>query len=352
MYTTFLIKSPSLSPLKMGDLLEFFYQIRCFFNKTRFIIMNAIEKFLFHCEFEKRLSEKTLKFYGVDLKQFEAYIRQHYENADISNIGKEELKQYIQFISGFKPKTTKRKIATAKAMFNFLEFEDLINANPFRKIKISIKEPVILPRVMNVEEVNLLFSVAYQELRKKSVETESYGYMEKVRDVAVLELLFGTGVRVAELCSLKYGDIGTGFSYVKVNGKGNKERCIQIVNENIKNAMKDYFSIFSFMIESQEFFFVNRLGKRLSEQSVRLMVRKYSGKCHITKNITPHVFRHTFATMLLENDVDIKYIQNLLGHSSIITTQIYTHVSSEKQTEILTNKHPRNGINVHFKKRE
>lgn len=97
-------------------------------------------------------------------------------------------------------------------------------------------------------------------------------------------------------------------------------------------------------IENHEFFFVNRLGNRLSEQSVRLMIRKYRKKSQITKNITPHVFRHTFATLLLEQDVDITYIQSLLGHSSITTTQIYTHVSSEKQTEILQNKHPRNDM--------
>lgn len=308
--------------------------------------MNAIEKFLFHCEFEKRLSEKTLKFYSVDLKQLEAYMFQHYELTDVSKIGKEELKQYIQFISGFKPKTIKRKIATAKAMFNFLEFEDFIDASPFRKVKISIKEPITLPRVMNIEEANLLFSIAYKELKKKSSVKESYGYMEKVRDVAALELLFGTGVRVAELCSLKYSDIGAGFSSIRVNGKGNKERCIQIINENIKKALQDYYSLFSSKIESRDYFFVNRLGNRLSEQSVRLMVKKYRNKCHITKNITPHVFRHTFATLLLEHDVDIKYIQNLLGHSSIMTTQIYTHVSSEKQTEILTNKHPRNDLKL------
>ncbi len=308
--------------------------------------MNAIKEFLFHCEFEKRLSEKTLRFYSIDLKQFEAYLHQHFGITDVSKIGKDELKQYIQFISGFKPKTTKRKIATTKAMFNFLEFEDLIESSPYRKVKISIKEPVVLPRVMNIDEASRLFTTAYKALKENESDKEGYGYMEKVRDIAVLELLFGTGVRVSELCSLKYSDIGAGFSSVRVNGKGNKERCIQIINANIRKALQNYFSLFLPKIECQDYFFVNRLGYRLSEQSVRLMVKKYRKKCHITKNITPHVFRHTFATLLLEHDVDIKYIQNLLGHSSIMTTQIYTHVSSEKQTEILTNKHPRNEIIV------
>lgn len=308
--------------------------------------MNAIEKFLFHCEFEKHLSEKTLKFYSIDLKQLEVYMLCQHNITDVSKTGKDELKQYIQNISTFKPKTIKRKIASAKAMFNFLEFEDLIEMSPFRKVKISIKEPIVLPRVMNVKEVGLIFTVAYKELIKSSYDKGTYRYKEKIRDVAVLELLFGTGVRVSELCSLKYNDIGADFSSIRVNGKGNKERCIQIINEDIKKALQNYYCHFSSTIESLDCFFINRLGNRLSEQSVRLMVKNYRKKCHITKNITPHVFRHTFATLLLEHDVDIKYIQNLLGHSSIMTTQIYTHVSSEKQTEILKNKHPRNDIKV------
>ncbi len=325
----------------------FFLDIRCFFITIQILItMNAIEEFLFHCEFEKRLSEKTLKFYAIDLKQLETYMFSHYKMTDVSAISKEELKQYIQFISSFKPKTTKRKIATTKAMFNFLEYEDLIDASPFRKLRISIKEPMVLPRVMNMEEASRLFSAAYNELEHDDLTKESYGHMEKVRDIAVLELLFGTGLRVAELCSLRYSDIGAGFSSVTVNGKGSKERCIQIINKSIKKALQDYFSLFSAKIECQDYFFINRLGNRLSEQSVRLMVKKYRDKCHIAKNITPHVFRHTFATLLLERDVDIKYIQNLLGHSSIVTTQIYTHVSSKKQIEILQDKHPRNSLKL------
>ncbi len=308
--------------------------------------MGVIEKFLFHCEFEKRLSSKTLKAYTTDLKQFESFLKVHYNVRDVSKVGKEELKHYIQFISTFKPKTTKRKIASAKAMFNFLEFEELISVNPFRKVRIKIKEPVVLPRVMNMQEATQLFSIAYRELSEMSDKKDCYSYKEKARDVAVLELLFGTGVRVSELCSLKYSDIGIGFSSIRVNGKGNKERSIQIINPDIKKALKNYYYLFSPEIENTEFFFVNRLGNRLSEQSVRLMIRKYRNECHITRNITPHVFRHTFATLLLEKDVDIKYIQNLLGHSSIMTTQIYTHVSSEKQTEILQNKHPRNDLVV------
>ena len=307
--------------------------------------MEVINKFLFHCEFEKRLSSKTLKAYSIDLKQYKAFL----VNRNVSDtllMTKEDLKDYLQFVSTFKPKTIKRKIATVKALFNFLEFEELIEINPFRKVKIRIKEPMVLPRVMNIQEATKIFTIAYRELDEMDDNKESYSFKEKNRDIAALELLFGTGVRVSELCTLKYNDIGIGFSSIRVNGKGNKERNIQIINKDIKKALQNYYLLFSSDIEDQKYFFINRLGNRLSEQSVRLMIRRYRTKCQITQNITPHVFRHTFATLLLEQDVDIKYIQNLLGHSSIMTTQIYTHVSTEKQTEILQNKHPRNDLMV------
>jgi len=307
--------------------------------------MQFISKFLFHCEFEKHLSKKTLKAYTIDLNQFKVFIKTR-NVEQITKVNKDDLKQYLQHISSFKPKTIKRKIATLKALYNFLEFEEIIETNPFRKVRIKIKEPLILPKVMDLQEATELFNAAYFDLSNTKHKEDSQSYKEVIRNIAVLELLFGTGVRVSELCSLKKANIGPGFSFVRVNGKGNKERIIQILNKDIITALERYHDLFSSQIKTQEYFFVNRLGMRLSEQSVRFMIRKYKEKCMFQKNITPHMFRHTFATLLLEQDVDIKYIQNILGHSSILTTQIYTHVSTEKQTDILQNKHPRNDVKL------
>ena len=200
--------------------------------------MEVINKFLFHCEFEKRLSNKTLKAYSIDLKQYKAFLVNQ-NIADILLMSKEDLKEYLQFISTFKPKTIKRKIATVKALFNFLEFEELIEVNPFRKVKIRIKEPMILPRVMNIHEATKIFVIAYRELDEIHNNKASYSFKEKNRDIAALELLFGTGIRVSELCTLKYNDIGIGFSSIRVNGKGNKERNIQIINKDIKKALQN-----------------------------------------------------------------------------------------------------------------
>lgn len=306
-------------------------------------IDEAINAFLTHCRYEKNLSEKTIKSYRIDLRQFTEYLKENKLTDQILNIEKNIIKLYLQKLSSFKPKTTKRKIASLKAMFNFLEFEEHIPISPFRKIKVRIKEPFTLPAVMNADEVGRILQSAY---KAKSLirSLNSYAYKETVRDIAVLELLFASGTRVSELCHLKTENINLSIGYIKVIGKGNKERIIHLCEKESLQSLREYFFHFSSEISKDDYFFINRLGKRLSEQSVRLMIRKYKDLCGINKKITPHTFRHTFATLLLEEDVDIKYIQNILGHSSIMTTQIYTHVNSEKQRLILSSKHPRRRI--------
>ena len=149
-----------------------------------------------------------------------------------------------------------------------------------------------------------------------------------------------------ELSNLKIINVCIDFSHIIVTGKGNKQRIIGISNSETKNILKKYYYLFQNQIYKTGFFFINRLGKRLSEQSVRFAINKYCSELNFNKKVTPHVFRHTFATLLLEEDVDIRYIQSLLGHSSINVTQIYTHVSSKKQKDIILNKHPRKHINI------
>ena len=305
-------------------------------------IHKALEDFLLHCETEKKLSSKTIKAYKTDLLQFNNFIVSQ-KIRSLSRIGKLEIKKYLQELSSFSPKTTKRKIASAKAFFNFHEFEENITSNPFRKIKASIKIPAQLPIVMTLQQVEQILTLAYQN-KNNIKDKKKYSYKERLRDIAVLELLFATGIRVSELSNLTISDFDSDFSLIIVNGKGSKERIIPITNFAVKNALTEYFKMFETDINN--YFFINRLKSRLSSQSVRLMVKRYGKDAKIQKNITPHIFRHSFATLLLEQDVDIRYIQNILGHSSINTTQIYTHVNNKKKNEILTLKHPRNELNV------
>lgn len=305
----------------------------------------SIQNFKFHCEFEKGLSKSTLKAYKIDLEQFSSFIIKEYGNVSIDQINKYQIKAFIQNISTQKAKTTKRKMATLKAMFNFLEFEEEIEINPFRKIRIKIKEPQSLPVVLTLGEIESILRLVYKRMNEIE-KTDTLYYKQTVRDVAVIELLFATGIRVSELSNLKFINVCIDFSHIIVTGKGNKQRIIGISNSETKNILKKYYYLFQEHIYKTGFFFINRIGKRLSEQSVRFTINKYCSELNFNKKVTPHVFRHTFATLLLEEDVDIRYIQSLLGHSSINVTQIYTHVSSKKQKDIILNKHPRKYIHI------
>lgn len=295
--------------------------------------------YLTHCKYEKNLNPKTLKAYEIDLRQFAQFAK-----TKGSAYCKESLQLYIiQLQKRYKVKSVKRKIASLKAFFNYLEYEEFLEANPFSKMRIKLHEPFLLPRTIPLAVVDALLHCAYQHKAPDTAGTEQY--RSDLRDIAVLELLFATGMRVSELCSLRPESVDLTEGTVKIYGKGSKERIIQIGNEDVLAAIKAYYCAFSNSIEATGWFFVNRLGHQLSDQSVRFMIKKYTDLAGIDLHITPHMFRHAFATLLLEEDVDIRYIQQLLGHSSIVTTQIYTHVASKKQRDILTAKHPRNKIN-------
>jgi integrase/recombinase XerD len=293
-----------------------------------------INQFIGHCKYQKGLNSKTIKAYRIDLRQYWTFSDE--------KIGKEALICFIEYLhKSYKPKTVKRKIATLKAFVNYLYFEEIIEHNPFLKIKTSFKQPLILPKTITLDDINKILVCAYAQF-----DCANSGYQRKTaaRDVAILELLFATGARVSEICSLKSESININDGYIKILGKGSRERVIQIENKDVIRALLDYEKTFLDSITATGFFFTNRLNNRISEQSVRLMVKKYAKMAYCKKNVTPHMFRHSFATLLLEEDVDIRYIQKLLGHSSITTTQIYTHVSTAKQKEILATRHPRNKI--------
>lgn len=296
-----------------------------------------ITQYLLHCKFQKGLSEKTLKAYKIDLKQFSAFVGEQV-------FSKELLQDYVTILfKQYKIKSVKRKIASLKSFFNYLEYEEILLTNPFEKLRIKLHEPFILPRTIPLNTIDLLLKYAYQ---RKTLAITVYQYRTCLRDIAVLELLFATGMRISELCSIKPDCINLEDGTIKIYGKGAKERILQIGNTEVLAAVREYGEAFSNTIGSSNCFFVNRLGHQLSDQSIRNMINQYADLAGIGQHITPHMFRHSFATLLLEEDVDIRYIQQLLGHSSITTTQIYTHVTLNKQRDILTTKHPRNKIKV------
>lgn len=300
--------------------------------------MEQLEKQVFmyleQCQFQKELDSKTIRAYRFDLMQFIGFL----ENNKYS-IDKEGISAYLFFLhKTYKQKTTKRKIASIKAFFHYLEYEEMLERNPFNRIRTKFKEERILPKSIPYEVIEQLFSYIYniRENIPKNREQEKL----IVRDLAILELMFMTGVRISELCNLKAEAIDLEQGLVRVYGKGGKERVIPIGNRDVVLLLKEYKKLFAEKIDA--YFFVNRWGNPLSDQAVRLMINKYTKEAGIKMHLTPHMFRHSFATLLLEEDVDIRIIQALLGHSSIVTTQIYAHVASEKKRNVLEHRHPRN----------
>lgn len=303
-------------------------------------LQEHIEKYLDYCRDQKRLDMKTLKSYGIDLKQFINF----FPSTNDSEISSESLESFIISLhKNYKPKTVKRKIASLKAFFHYLEYKEIIDRTPFNKIQIKFREPVILPKTIPLRTVENLLAAMYQQ--RTNAKTD-YQKRNSIRDIAVIELLFGTGIRISELCSLKASDINLYDRTILIYGKGSKERRIQIGNDDVVQILEEYRETFSDEIQNCNYFFVNQSGKPLSDQAVRRMINKYTSLIGIELHITPHMFRHTFATSLLEADVDIRYIQEMLGHSSINITEIYTHVAMSKQRDILTTKHPRKYFQV------
>ena len=303
-------------------------------------LQSTISSYLEYCQYQKRLDAKTLKAYRIDLRQFE----KHISTDSISCISNDILEEFISTLHKmYKPKTVKRKIASLKAFFHYLEYKDFISINPFNKIQVKFREPSILPKTIPLHTIEIFLLTMYS--RKKLADTP---YRQKciLRDIAVIELLFATGMRISELCSLRPNDINMYDRVILIYGKGAKERRIQIGNDSVVAALTDYHYAYSRDIKECGYFFVNRLNHRLSEQSVREMINKYAAIASIDLHITPHMFRHSFATYLLEADVDIRYIQEMLGHSSIHITEIYTHVAMAKQKDILMTKHPRKDLRV------
>jgi integrase/recombinase XerD len=304
------------------------------------IIKRYFDDYLDYCTYRKRLSPKTIIAYRIDLKQFFAYIDSDGTGNGGAASAKELLKSYLSFLSEtYKCASIKRKLASIRAYYNYLEDENIIAFNPVHALRAKFREEQRLPKTMLFHTVQRLLDFVYKKYSDAPRP-------ESLRDILVIEFLFATGVRVSELCSLKEEDVDVTTGKINIFGKGSKERIVQICNPEVLAKLSEYRRVFDVDIKSSGYFFINRLHRRFSEQSVRGMICNYTRKAGITQHITPKMFRHTFATLLLEEEVDIRYIQRMLGHASVKTTEIYTYVVSSKENEILMLKHPRNKINL------
>ena len=299
-------------------------------------LQDRLEHYLEYCIYRKELDFKTVKAYRIDLKQYFSFVC-------CDDLEKETIESYITDLhKKYKQKTVKRKIASVKAFYSYLEEEEMLDQNPFRKIKVKFKETIVLPRIIPREEIEQLLNYMYAYLN--GLSGTRYKYC--LRDVAVVELFFATGARVYEISNIRNDSINLNSGLIRIMGKGGKERYIQISNEAVLEILRKYYAENEKEIKKNGYFFVNNRGNRYTEQSIRLMLRKYTKKAGIETKITPHMFRHSFATYLIEEGVDVSCVQQILGHSSIKTTQIYIHVAAKKQADILRELHPRNNMNI------
>lgn len=281
-------------------------------------------------ECEKQLSPHTIKAYRIDLGQFLTFIGER-------TVSKELLSQYIKHLNcHFSPRSAKRKLASIRAFYRELEINELLEQNPFEKLRIRVHAPKQLPRTIPEHIVQGLLARAY------NVYAPDRPLI--LRDIVVLELLFSTGIRVSELCELSEGTFLFSIHSLQliIHGKGDRERVVELATPELLLLFRQYYAEFSRQIRQHDRILINNCGNPLTPQSVRRIIKKYTEGLGSPYPVTPHMFRHTFATSLLEAGVDIRYIQSLLGHSSIATTQIYTHVTAKQQSILLSENHPRN----------
>lgn len=301
-------------------------------------ISQQVPVYLDYCRYQKKLNSKTIKAYSIDLAQFFSKV-----SGTAYKALKAEIVNYITHLhKTYLPRTAKRKLASVIAFFNYLEYEEILPDNPLHKIKTKFQEPKVLPRAIPLNAIEKILSAAYENLKWAAT---SYASHKALRDVTVVEMLFATGMRVSELCSLGAQDVDLEDGRVLIHGKGAKERVLQVGNSEVLALLRQYHEENMCQIAETGCFFTGRLGLRLSEQSVRSTLSRLCEQAGVPHG-TPHMLRHSFATFLLEEDVDIRYIQRMLGHGSIQTTQIYTQVATAKQRQILELKHPRNKIVV------
>lgn len=300
------------------------------------------KEFLHNCEYTRRLDPKTLRAYRTDLQQYQAWLG----DSALSFTDKNSAGGYLEVLhQKYSPASVRRKIATLKAFYHYAEKKEY-TSNPFHKLDTSFREPRRLPRYVPLHAIQELVDAIYQAYLDAQ---SSFQKKHALKDLAIIELLFSTGIRISELCCLHTSAIDLKSGEMKIFGKGAKERLLQL-EPGIMETLVRYQDIFQEQIARDGYFFAGEKSGHISDQSVRYMINKYTSRTGGKLHITPHMLRHTFAKSLLDQDVDIRVIQPILGHSSIKTTERYTYVSSSKQKEVLQNKNPLSLISVQMPK--
>jgi len=292
----------------------------------------AIKDYQDYLRIERGLSQNSIYNYTLDIKKLVKWLDENKIEISPINISKETLQPFIYAIAKvINPRTQSRIISGLKGFFNYLVFEEYRKTNPLDLIE-SPKIGRKLPDILSLEEIDLL--IATIDLSNPQGE----------RNRSIIETLYGCGIRVSELINLKISDLFFDEGFIKVTGKGNKQRFVPIGTLTIK-----YIDLYRKEVRvhqkinpsAKDTLYLNRRGNSLTRAMIFHIVKELTEKSGINKNISPHTFRHSFATHLLENGADLRAIQQMLGHESITTTEIYTHIDKSHLTQIMNSFHPR-----------
>ena len=287
-----------------------------------------VEEFLSFLTTEKGASEHTTKNYGIDLREFVKFIAEK-EFQDLTYL---DIRSFLAFLKTreYSKSSISRKLACLRSFFKYLVRENILKQNPAAGIATPKKEKR-LPSFMNPDEIT------------KLLDAPAKNSWEEKRDKSILEMLYSSGLRVSELAGLNHDDLDFFGGLVRVRGKGKKERIVP-VGQTALNSLRAYWDMKAPRENANAIkkpLFISRIGSRLTDRSVRRMILKYVKRTGLGKEISPHTFRHSFATHMLDRGADLRSVQELLGHANLSTTQIYTHVTTQRLKDAYAAAHPR-----------
>jgi len=289
----------------------------------------CVERFLAYCKQQRNLSKHTLKAYSLDLKQFIEFIG---TKNNLQNLERNDLSDFHSHLSALDlaPRTIKRKLACLTSMFSWLEKENEIQLNPFHRFKSNIKLPKSLPKNVQKSDLQKMLLAARNRTHCPSEKHLSNNQtINNYTALIALELLLSTGIRVGELVHITIQNIFLKERKIKIWGKGARERYVYLPDTEISTLIEDYIAKRSVAEPKTDVLLVNSKGNQASTQFIRKLIKEIAQQANTNNHVTPHMLRHSVACELLNLGLDIRFVQRLLGHSSISTTEIYTHVSDK-----------------------
>lgn len=294
---------------------------------------DAIEDYIHFLRVERQLADNTLASYRRDIEEYVLHIQKEQQLASLNVVERAHILQHLRALydTGKTARTVARHISSIRSFHQFLLREKIVENDPTVHLELPQIEQK-LPHVLSIGEIDALIGVP--EVSKP----------QGIRDVAMLELLYGAGMRISELINLDLEDVHLTMGFVRVFGKGGKERIIPLGRGAIV-ACEKYVGGARGQLQGKhpktEAFFINQRGKRLTRQGCWKLIKGHAEKAGIKKEMSPHILRHSFATHLIENGADLRAVQEMLGHADISTTQIYTHISKSRLSEVYKQFHPR-----------